>query len=120
MEIDLLIGGRGVIRENYRHPAPLGQTKQPLVPVRVRIAPPFAEAGLNFDTTVKRMMISRRGSKKKALPEFGVIGLEHRGHVMPAKRRKRGCGSCFNQIFKWTLPGQSFPMLYRVPKSFQT
>jgi len=55
---------------------------------------------LNFDTTVKRMMISRHGSQKNALPEFGVIGLEHRGHVMPAKRRKRGCGSCFNKLLK--------------------
>jgi hypothetical protein len=34
-------------------------------------------------------MISRQGSQKNALPEFWVIGFEHRGQVMPAKHHDR-------------------------------
>jgi len=48
---------------------------------------------LNFDTAVKTTMISRHGSQINMLPEFGVIGFEHRGHVMLAKRRNGGRGS---------------------------
>jgi hypothetical protein len=43
---------------------------------------------LTFETTVKRMTISRHGSQTNALLDFGVISLEHRGHVMPAKGRQ--------------------------------
>jgi hypothetical protein len=34
------------------------------------------------------MTISRHGSQTNALLDFGVISLQHRGHVMPAKGRQ--------------------------------
>jgi hypothetical protein len=39
-------------------------------------------------------MISRHGSQTNARPEVRVIGFEHRGHGMPAKRLKRKPSSC--------------------------
>jgi len=45
MEVYLLIRGSGVIRENHRHPASVGQAKQPLIPACVGITPPFTVAG---------------------------------------------------------------------------
>jgi hypothetical protein len=45
MEIYLLIRRSVVIRENHRHPASVGQAKQPLIPACVSIAPAFTVAG---------------------------------------------------------------------------
>jgi hypothetical protein len=54
VQIYLLVRGRAVVRDDYRHPAALCQAKQPLIPARVSVTPSFAlptnlgEAGQEF------------------------------------------------------------------------
>jgi hypothetical protein len=45
VQIYLLVRGRAVIRDDYRHPAALCQAKQPLIPACVSVTPPFALPG---------------------------------------------------------------------------
>jgi hypothetical protein len=49
-------------------------------------------------------MISRHGSQTNALPEVWVIGFEHRGQGMPAKRRSANRIPAANAILKGEVP----------------
>ncbi len=55
---------------------------------------------MKFGTTVKTKMVSRHGSQTNALPEVWVIGFEHRGHGMPAKRRSTNRVPAANALLK--------------------